>query len=75
MQSPGPRHWAMLGYLTVFWGLAFFLIAVGLRGLPPLTLVVVRLAVGALALYPLMRWQGGQLPVESACFSPCLHIE
>ena len=66
MQSPGPRHWAMLGYLTVFWGLAFFLIAVGLRGLPPLTLVVVRLAVGALALYPLMRWQGGQLPVESA---------
>ncbi len=66
MQSPGPRHWAMLGYLTVFWGLAFFLIAVGLRGLPPLTLVVVRLAVGALALYPVMRWQGGRLPVEAA---------
>ena len=64
MQSPGPRHWAMLGYLTVFWGLAFFLIAVGLRGLPPLTLVVVRLAVGAAALYPVMRWQGGRLPVE-----------
>jgi drug/metabolite transporter (DMT)-like permease len=54
----------MLGYLTVFWGLAFFLIAVGLRGLPPLTLVVVRLAVGAAALYPVMRWQGGRLPVE-----------
>jgi drug/metabolite transporter (DMT)-like permease len=56
----------MLAYLTVFWGLAFYLIAVGLRGLPPLTLVVVRLAVGAAALYPLMRWQGGRLPVEGA---------
>ena len=66
MQSPTTRHWAMLGYLTVFWGLAFYLIAVGLRGLPPLTLVVVRLAVGAAALYPLMRWQGGRLPVEGA---------
>ena len=66
MQTPGPRHWAMLAYLTVFWGLAFYLIAVGLRGLPPLTLVVIRLAVGAAALYPLMRWQGGRLPVEGA---------
>ena len=66
MQSPTTRHWAMLAYLTVFWGLAFYLIAVGLRGLPPLTLVVVRLAVGAAALYPLMRWQGGRLPVEGA---------
>ena len=56
----------MLGFLTVFWGLAFFLIAVGLRGFPPLTLVVIRLAVGAAALYPLMRWQGGRLPTEGA---------
>lgn len=54
----------MLGYLTVFWGFAFYLIAVGLRGFPPLTLVLLRLAVGAAALYPLMRWQGGRLPRE-----------
>ena len=69
MQTPAPRHWAMLAFLTVFWGLAFYLIAVGLRGLPPLTLVAVRLAVGAAALYPVMRWQGGRLPVEKAWWS------
>lgn len=64
MHTPGPRHWVMLAFLTVFWGLAFFLIAVGLRGFPPLTLVAIRLAVGAAALYPLMRWQGGRLPAD-----------
>jgi drug/metabolite transporter (DMT)-like permease len=54
----------MLAYLSVFWGLAFFLIAVALRGFPPLTIVWLRLAVGAGVLYVLMRWQGGRLPVE-----------
>jgi drug/metabolite transporter (DMT)-like permease len=54
----------MLAYLSVFWGLAFFLIAVALRGFPPLTIVWLRLAVGAGVLYALMRWQGGRLPVE-----------
>ncbi|MDA8752592.1 DMT family transporter [Halieaceae bacterium] len=54
----------MLGYLTVFWGFTFYLIAVALRGFPPLTLVLLRLAIGAAALYPLMRWRGGRLPRE-----------
>ncbi len=54
----------MLAYLSIFWGLAFFLIAVALRGFPPLTIVWLRLAVGAAVLYLLMRWQGGRLPDE-----------
>lgn len=64
MQSPSARHWMMLAYLSVFWGLAFFLIAVALRGFPPLTIVWLRLAVGAFVLYVLMRWQGGSLPMQ-----------
>ena len=56
----------MLAYLSLFWGLAFYLIAVALRGFPPLTVVWLRLLVGAGVLYMIMRWQGGRLPMEGA---------
>ncbi|MFT4520054.1 MAG: drug/metabolite transporter (DMT)-like permease [Halioglobus sp.] len=62
MQPPRPIHWALLGFLSIAWGCAFFLIAVGLESLTPLTLVSVRLAVGALTLYIIMRFQGYSLP-------------
>src|SRR5210317_507599 len=47
VQHPAARHWLMLAYLSLFWGLAFYLIAVALRGFPPLTVVWLRLLVGA----------------------------
>lgn len=65
LQRPAPRHWLMLGYLSLFWGLAFYLIAVALRGFPPFTVVWLRLVVGAVVLYVIMRWQGGRLPLEA----------
>jgi drug/metabolite transporter (DMT)-like permease len=64
LQRPRGIHWAMLAYLSITWGFSFLLIEIGLRSFPPLTLVTLRLAVGALTLYVLMRWQGYSLPVE-----------
>ena len=49
------------------WGLAFYLIVIGLRSFPPITLVAYRLITGAVMLYLLMRWQGLSLPRE-ACW-------
>lgn len=46
------------------WGLAFYLIAIGLRSFPPITLVAFRLITGAAVLYVLMRWKGLSLPKE-----------
>ena len=54
----------MLGYLCISWGFAFLLIALALDSFPPLTLVTIRLVVGALILYLIMRWQGLSLPRE-----------
>ncbi len=54
----------MLGYLCLAWGFAFLLIAIALPSFPPLTLVTLRLGIGALALYIIMRWQGHALPTE-----------
>jgi len=61
---PGPLDWMLLASLCLAWGLAFMLIAIGLESFPPITLVASRLAVGALVLYVLMRWQGFSLPRE-----------
>ena len=54
----------MLAFLSLFWGFAFYLIAVGLESFAPLTVVNVRLAVGAATLYPVMRYYGFTLPGE-----------
>lgn len=65
MQRPRPIDWAMLGFLSLAWGMAFSFIAVGLKAFPPLTLVCIRLAVGALTLYTIMRYYRYTLPTQS----------
>lgn len=64
VQAPRVTDWVMLGCLCMAWGFAFLLIAIGLKSFPPLTLVTLRLAVGAFVLYLIMRWQGLKLPAE-----------
>ena len=65
MQAPRPIHWLMISFLSLAWGFAFYLIAVGLESFSPLTVVNIRLAVGALTLYLIMHWQGYSLPRSS----------
>ena len=62
MQKPTLMHWSLLGFLSIAWGFAFYLIAVALDSFGPLTIVAIRLAVGTATLYLVMRWQGHRLP-------------
>lgn len=62
MLQPRLVHWNLLGFLSLAWGFAFYLIAVALASFGPLTIVATRLCVGTLTLYFLMRWQGHRLP-------------
>ncbi|MEH6583589.1 MAG: DMT family transporter [Halioglobus sp.] len=64
LQKPSPRHWVLLTYLCIAWGFSFLLIAVALDSFPPVTLVTLRLLVGAGILYLIMRRQGLSLPRE-----------
>ncbi len=64
LHPPRAVDWALLGCLCLAWGFTFLLTAIGLESFPPLTLVTVRLIVGAFILYIIMRWQGHRLPVE-----------
>ena len=51
------RDWSLLAFLSVLWGGSFFFNGAALRELPPLTLVFLRVVLGAAMLLPLLRMQ------------------
>jgi drug/metabolite transporter (DMT)-like permease len=56
------RDWSLLVVLSILWGGSFFFNGAALRELPPLTLVFLRVALGAAILLPLLRVQGISFP-------------
>ena len=53
---------ALLGLLALLWGSSYLFIRVAVAGIPPLTLIAVRVAVAALALLAVMAALGVRLP-------------
>src|SRR4051794_29801029 len=68
------RDWSLLAVLSVLWGGSFFLNGAALRELPPLTLVFLRVALGAAILLPLLRIQGIGLPKGMPGWKPFVAI-
>ncbi len=68
------RDWSLLAVLSVLWGGAFFFNGAALRELPPLTLVFLRVALGAAILLPLLRMQGIGLPKGVTGWKPFVAI-
>jgi drug/metabolite transporter (DMT)-like permease len=58
----GGVEWSLLLLLAVLWGGSFFFVEVAVRELPPLTIVVTRVALGAVTLVVLGRLMGLRLP-------------
>ena len=56
------RDWGLIVALAVLWGSGFILIEIGLRSVPPNTLVFARMALAVPPLLLLMRMRGGALP-------------
>ena len=68
------RDWALLGVLSVLWGGSFFFNGVALRELPPLTLVLLRVALAAMILLPALRTYRIGLPGTLAAWRPYFTI-
>lgn len=62
----GGREWGMLVLLSVLWGGSFFFIAVAVAELPPLTIVLLRVALAAVTLHLLRVLMGLSLPRDGA---------
>ncbi|MBR0871085.1 DMT family transporter [Bradyrhizobium tropiciagri] len=69
-----PRDWALLGVLSVLWGGSFFFNGVILRELPPLTLVLLRVALGTIMLLPLLRARRIEFPQGWSGWAPFVAI-
>lgn len=65
-QSPklDAAGWGLIAILSILWGGAFFLIEVGLRSYPPMTLVLMRLAIAVPPMMLAMRFMKQSLPRE-----------
>jgi drug/metabolite transporter (DMT)-like permease len=55
-------QWLWLIVLSILWGGAFFFIGVAVDGLPPLTIVFLRVALAALTLLPIVYLLGHRMP-------------
>ena len=64
------RDWSLLAVLSVLWGGSFFFNGVVLRELPPLTVVLLRVALAAIILLPMLWIYRIRFPVGLAGWKP-----
>lgn len=62
--SMTPTEWGMLFVLSLLWGGSFFFNGVAVKDLPPMTIVFVRVALGAAILHVVMAATGRRLPAS-----------
>ncbi|MEZ4516024.1 MAG: DMT family transporter [Chloroflexota bacterium] len=58
------RNLGLLLFLAGLWGPSFLFIKVAVQDVPPITLALVRVAIGAIFLLVILRWQKQSLPRE-----------
>jgi drug/metabolite transporter (DMT)-like permease len=56
--------WARIAILSIIWGGSFFFIGVAVNGLPPFTIVGLRVGIAALALHAIVRATGQRMPLD-----------
>ncbi len=64
------QTWLLLILLSVLWGGSFFFASAALRELPPMTIVLARVALGAAFLLPVFKRLGGIWPATLAGWRP-----
>ncbi len=62
----GAREWLLIVALSLVWGGSFYFVEIALRALPPLTVVLCRVGLAALALLIVLRARGLRLPRDPA---------
>ena len=65
----GPLEWGMLLLLAVLWGGSFFFAKIAVGELPPLTVVLCRVALAALVLNGVVLLSGRRMPVDRGLWS------
>ena len=67
-QHMGGPEWGMLGLLSLVWGGSFLFIAVAVTGLPPFTIVSLRVLIAAATLVAILFATGRRLPMTGSAW-------
>ena len=65
-KSMGLAEWSLLLFLSLLWGGSFFFISVAVTGLPPFTIMLLRVGLAALVLWPVLAIAGQAVPRSGA---------
>jgi drug/metabolite transporter (DMT)-like permease len=63
-QRLSPQDWLLLIVLSILWGGSFFFVAIAVTGLPPLTIVFLRVMIAAVLLLMVLRLAGNPLSLH-----------
>ena len=64
------QDWSLLILLSILWGGAYFFAGVAVKEVPPLTVVLARVLIAAIALLPLFWYLGHSLPKTISAWMP-----
>lgn len=59
------RYWALLSLLSALWGGTFFFVAIAVQELPPLSVVLLRVAMASAILFAYLALRGERFPREA----------
>ncbi|MFN0313604.1 MAG: DMT family transporter [Burkholderiales bacterium] len=62
-------EWVLLVCLSILWGGSFFFVGIAVKELPPLTIVVLRVLLAAVALHVVIRAMGVKLPANPSAWT------
>jgi drug/metabolite transporter (DMT)-like permease len=62
-KSMGLIEWTLLITLSILWGGSFFFVGISVLGLPPFTIVVLRVGLAAIALNAIVHMMGFRMPM------------
>ncbi len=65
------RSWGLLLLLSFIWGGSFLFVGIAIAELPPLLIVLSRVALASLILIPIHFWWQGRLPTDSKTWFAC----
>jgi drug/metabolite transporter (DMT)-like permease len=60
----GLVEWSLLAALSVLWGGSFFFVGIAVTGLPPFSIVALRVGLAAMALLLMVRATGSEMPKD-----------
>lgn len=70
----GPVEWMLLIALSIIWGATFLFVELALSGFPPLTLVLIRVGLAALALHLVLLARGQRMGLDRSVWTTLLVV-